>query len=70
MVLFVSRGHSFFEATPPIFGIPFKFMIAGEGYSLAIVYIIWIAIVVALYPLCKWMNAVKKRYGYWWLSYL
>jgi len=70
MILFLSRGHSISEATPPIFGIPFRFMISGEGYSLTIVYVIWISLVLALYPLCKWFSEYKKKKSYWWLSYL
>lgn len=70
MVLFLARGHAFSEVTPDIYGIPFGFMIAGEGYSLGIVYLIWILLVLALYPLCKWFNEYKKRKNYWWLSYL
>jgi len=69
-ILFLFRGHSIHEATPDIFGIPFKFMIVGEGYSLTIVYIIWISLVIFLYPLCKWFSTVKSRKSYWWLSYL
>jgi hypothetical protein len=64
------RGHEFGEQTPPIFGIPFKFMIAGEGYHLYVVYIIWILVVAALYPLCRWFSNLKKTNKYWWLSYL
>ena len=70
MILFMSRGHAFTEATPPVFGIPFRFLISGEGYSLKIVYLIWISIVIVLYPLCKWFSELKKRKNYWWLSYL
>lgn len=70
MFLFLSRGHSITENTLPIFGIPFRFLIAGEGYSLTIVYVIWISLVIALYPLCKWFSDLKKRKQYWWLSYL
>jgi uncharacterized membrane protein len=70
MVLFLTRGHQFSEDTPGVFGIPFNFLIAGEGYSLGIVYIIWIAIVVALYPLCKRFSDYKRGNGQWWLSYL
>ncbi len=70
MVLFLTRGHSITEVTPDIFGIPFRFLIAGEGYSLKIVYLIWILLVLALYPLCKWFSELKKKKDYWWLSYL
>jgi len=40
------------------------------GYPLWLVYIVWIAVVVALYPLCRWFAAVKARRRDWWLSYL
>ncbi len=70
MILFLARGHSFSEQTPDIFGIPFKFMIAGEGYSLGITYLIWMLVVLSLYPLCKWFSTYKKQKGYWWLGYL
>lgn len=42
----------------------------GWGYSLPIVYVVWIAIVVSLYPACIWYARVKQRRGDWWLSYL
>jgi len=71
MILFVARGHAFGEATPDIFGIPFHFMIAGEGYSLGIVYLIWIGIVIALFPVCKWYDNYKTAHKEKkWLSYL
>jgi uncharacterized membrane protein len=41
------------------------------GFSLPVVYGIWIFIVVALYPACKWYDGYKTRHkGTWWLSYL
>ncbi len=70
MMLWVVRGHSFDEPTPDIFGIPFRFMIAGEGYSLKVVYLIWISVVLALYPLCVWFSRVKQRRRDWWVGYL
>lgn len=42
----------------------------GYGYNLGIVYIIWIGIVAALYPLCLWYARLKQRRRDWWLSYL
>ena len=69
-ILFVSRGHDITEKTPEIFGMPFKYVIAGEGYSLATVYVIWILLVLALYPLCYWYNKFKAARNNWWLSYV
>lgn len=43
----------------------------GYGFSLPAAYLIWIAIVIAMYPLCKRYDAYKQtNKGKWWLSYL
>ncbi|GAA3962896.1 DUF1624 domain-containing protein [Mucilaginibacter dorajii] len=43
----------------------------GYGFSLPIAYVVWIAIVVSLYPLCKRYDAYKQAHKEkWWLSYL
>ena len=43
----------------------------GYGFSLAIVYLVWIAIVVGVYTLCKWYGRFKTTHKEkWWLSYL
>ena len=40
------------------------------GFNLAIVYLIWIAVVASLYPACRWFADVKRRRKEVWLSYL
>lgn len=40
------------------------------GYGLPVVYLIWIGVVVALYPLCRWFANLKRRRRDAWLSYL
>jgi uncharacterized membrane protein len=71
VILFLARGHSFSEGLAGAPGSPFKFVVPGEGYSLGIVYLIWMGVVIFLYPLCKWYSVYKfadrRR---WWLSYL
>lgn len=43
----------------------------GYGFSLGVVYLIWIAIVLFLYPICKWYDGYKSSHrNKWWLSYL
>ena len=42
----------------------------GYGVGLPAVYGVWLLVVVALYPLCRWAAAAKKRRQDWWLSYL
>ncbi|MDH3251968.1 MAG: heparan-alpha-glucosaminide N-acetyltransferase domain-containing protein [Ignavibacteria bacterium] len=43
---------------------------AEYGFNLLVVYVLWIVIVVLLYPLCKWFAGLKRRRKDWWLSYL
>ncbi len=40
------------------------------GYSLTTTYLVWIAIVIFLYPFCVWYNRYKSTHKDWWLSYL
>lgn len=40
------------------------------GVGLFGAYVAWIALVAALYPLCRWFGRVKQRRRDWWLSYL
>ena len=43
----------------------------GYGFSLSIVYLVWLSIVILLYPLCKWYDSYKQNHKEkWWLSYL
>ncbi len=42
----------------------------GYGVGLPGVYIVWMLVVVTLYPFCRWVAAVKARRRDWWLSYL
>ena len=48
----------------------YRFFPQGFGMGLPGVYLIWIAVVVMLYPLCRWVAAVKARRQNWWLSYV
>jgi uncharacterized membrane protein len=43
---------------------------ADYGYALWVVYAVWIAVVVLLYPLCLWFARLKERRSDWWLTYL
>ena len=43
----------------------------GYGFSLGTVYLVWLAIVIGVYPLCKWYDRYKQSHKEkWWLSYL
>jgi uncharacterized membrane protein len=39
------------------------------GYSLPIIYLVWVCVVLSLYPLCRWFAALKQRRSDAWLSY-
>jgi hypothetical protein len=43
---------------------------AGYGLGLAGIYAVWLAVVISLYPLCRWFAAIKRRRIEWWWSYL
>jgi uncharacterized membrane protein len=42
----------------------------GWGYELPGVYLVWMIVVVSLYPLCRWFADVRRRRSDWWVSYL
>jgi len=42
----------------------------GWGFALAFVYTIWVSVVLALYPVCRWFGAVKQSHRDSFLSYL
>jgi len=42
----------------------------GLGFGLPGVYLGWLAVLVILYPACRWFAGVKARRKDWWLSYL
>lgn len=42
----------------------------GYGIGLPGVYLVWLLVIAMLYPLCKWMAALKARRRDWWLSYV
>jgi uncharacterized membrane protein len=49
---------------------PFRLFKAGFGFNLLVVHVVWLAILVALYPASRWFAEVKRRRREWWLSYL
>ena len=48
----------------------YRFYPKGYGVGLGGVYLGWILVVVLLYPLCRYVTAVKARRTDWWLSFL
>ena len=70
-IAFFARGHTMQDAINSAKKLPFMFLVPGEGFSLTVVYLIWAAVVIALYPLCKWYHKYKtSNKEKWWLSYV
>ncbi|MGH7535948.1 MAG: DUF1624 domain-containing protein, partial [Gemmatimonadales bacterium] len=61
----VATGFGAGRILPAYLGVP-----EGWGYGLAGVYLVWAAVVLSLYPLCRWFAGVKARRRDPWLSYL
>jgi len=58
--MFESPDLGHYPFTPP----------PGWGFTLPVVYAVWTAIVVAMYPMCRWFAELKRRRSEAWLSYL
>jgi uncharacterized membrane protein len=68
---FLRYGNTrFLFMPPPSMGSSPKIFPPNFGFSLWVVYAVWIGVVVALYPVCCWYAELKARRRNWWLSYL
>lgn len=65
-----SAAMGFMLQPVPSMGGPAKAFPPDFGYPLWVAYAVWVAIVVGLYPACRWFADVKNRSDRWWLSYL
>jgi uncharacterized membrane protein len=43
---------------------------SGYGLGLPGIYLVWLGVIAALYPLCRWFAALKRRRSEWWWTYL
>lgn len=50
--------------------VPFLFRPVDFGFPLWGVYLVWVAVIFLLYPVCKRYNAYKSTHRQWWLSYV
>ena len=56
---------------PPSLGGPRELFPADYGFSLPAVYLIWFAVIVIAYPVCRsYAEFKQRRPDLWWLSYL
>ena len=71
MLAAVLTGYKWTDMTLFNRGIHSAQNLSGYGFSLGIVYLVWISIIAALYPVCKWYDGYKSmNKEKWWLSYL
>ena len=70
VLTYIQNGavHWMFES-PDLGAYPFT-PPPGWGLSLPWIYLLWVAVVVMLYPVCAWFAGVKRRQAWPWLSYL
>jgi uncharacterized membrane protein len=68
---FVRYGaHAFLLIAPPSMGSPSSLFPVGYGFRLWTVYVVWIVVLLLLYPACLWFARLKQRRHDWWLTYL
>lgn len=70
VITYGSSALTFMRQPVPSMGGPAKLFPPDFGHDLWVAYAVWVAIVVALYPLCRWFAALKERNRSWWLSYV
>ncbi|MBC7851736.1 MAG: DUF1624 domain-containing protein [Chitinophagaceae bacterium] len=68
VIAFFATGYTTTEISHP--QSPFLFRPPDFGFSLAVTYLIWIAVVLLMYYPCKWFGEYKQRNRHWWLSYV
>jgi uncharacterized membrane protein len=70
LVLYMRATGKSFAQIDLHFAASFGGITADGGRSLLWVYVVWIFVVVSLYPLCLWYDRYKTSHNYKWLSYL
>lgn len=68
VIAFFATGHGANEIAA--FPMPFYFRPVNFGFSLPVVYLIWIFSVAVLYQPCRWFWKYKQTHSYRWLRYL
>ena len=68
VIVFYLQGYTSKDIVPA--NTPFLFRPATFGFNLWGVYVVWLLLVILLYPLCKKYSVYKNTHKKWWLSYL
>lgn len=70
VVAAIATGFSFSDMVIDLW-VTLQPQLQGYGFNLWVVYLVWIVLTVALYPICSWYNDYKTANRQkWWLSYL
>ncbi len=67
VIAFFATGHSTSEIVDQ--QSPFLFRPASFGFSLGVVYAVWITVILLMYYPNKWFGKYKQTHNQWWLSY-
>jgi uncharacterized membrane protein len=72
LIASMTQGHPASQMTGLTNWVTANPQLKGYGYGLPVVYLMWIIVVIALYPLCKRFDAYKRQHQAEkpWLSYL
>jgi uncharacterized membrane protein len=68
IIAFFATGHTTKQIITP--GQIFLFQPPGFGFSLPVVYLVWLLVIATLYLPCHWYSKYKRTHRQWWLSYL
>lgn len=70
LVRYGTAAWSFVFTPVPTMGGPAALYPKDFGFSLGVAYLVWVGVVLLMYPACRWFAALKARRRDWWLSYL
>jgi uncharacterized membrane protein len=72
VVAVMLQGHPAADMTNITAWVTSAPQLKGYGFDLGVVYGVWLIVVIALYPLCKWFDGYKRAHQAQkpWLSYL
>jgi uncharacterized membrane protein len=64
-------GHAASDMTVMTTWVTGNTRLQGYGFSLGVVYAVWVGVIVLLYPVCKWFDGYKRKHVAQrrWLSY-
>ena len=49
---------------------PQRLQAAGWGFTLPVVYSVWLLLLAILYPMARWYADLKRQHAAWWMSYI